>query len=122
MGIFSKNKYYIRLYVNRIEIKDLVNKKSVLEKSQIDFNNQRLLIADFNKAENFINSVFKKNRLSTKNSVGIIQQMEMSEGGLSIIEKRILLELFSGIGIKEIYIDESLTDLTEKQLIEYKNN
>ena len=46
--------------------------------------------------------------------------MEMSEGGLSMIEKRILLELFSGIGINEIHIDESLMNLTQKQLIEYK--
>lgn len=120
MGIFSKNKYYIRLYINRVEIKDLVNKKSISEKSQVHFNSQRLMIADFDAAEKFIHSVFKKNKLSTKNSVGIIQQMEMSEGGLSMIEKRILLELFSGIGINEIHIDESLMNLTQKQLIEYK--
>ncbi|WP_157811147.1 hypothetical protein [Cellulophaga sp. RHA19] len=120
MKIFSKNKYYIRLYTNRIEIRDLVNKKSISDKSQMDFNNLRLLIADFDTAEKFISSVFKKNALSTKNSVGIIQQMEMSEGGLSQVEKRILQELFSGIGIREIYVDESLTYLTEKQLIAYK--
>ena len=122
MGIFSKkNRYYIKLYVNRIEIEDLVNKKSISENSQTDFNNQRLLVADFMKAETFIKNVFKNNKLTTKNSVGIIQQIEMSEGGLSDIEKRILQELFTGVGIKEIYIDESLADLTEKQLIEYKN-
>ena len=46
--------------------------------------------------------------------------MEMSEGGLSDVEKRVLLELFSQIGIREIYVDESLSDLTEKQLFEYK--
>ncbi len=86
----------------------------------MDFNNQRLLIADFNMAEKFIRDVFINNNLSTKNSIGIIQQMEMSEGGLSEVEKRILLELFSGIGIKKVHIDESLTDLTEKELIEYK--
>lgn len=121
MGIFSKkNRYYIKLYVNRIEIEDLVNKKSISENSQTEFNNQRLLVADFMKAETFIKNVFKNNKLTTKNSVGIIQQIEMSEGGLSDIEKRILQELFTGVGINEIYIDESLANLTEKQLIEYK--
>lgn len=86
----------------------------------MEFNNQRLLIADFGKAENFIKGTFEKFDLSTRNSVGIIQQMEMSEGGLSDVEKRILVELFSGVGINKIFLDESLIELTEKQLIEYK--
>ncbi|QWX85405.1 hypothetical protein H0I23_07120 [Cellulophaga sp. HaHaR_3_176] len=119
MGFFSKKKYYIKLYVNRIEIIDLIHKKSISETSEIKYNNQRLLIADFNTAEKFISNVFKKNGLSLKNSVGIIQQMELSEGGLSSIEKRILFELFSGVGVKETFIDESLVDLTEQQLVEY---
>ncbi len=86
----------------------------------MDFNNKRLLVADFNAAEKFVKSVFKMNGLPCKNSIGIIQQMEMSEGGLSDVEKRILIELFSGVGIKKIYLDESLMELTEKQLIAYK--
>ena len=120
MRIFTKNRFYIRLYINRIEITDLTNWKSISEISETEFNNQRLLIADFVKAEKFINNVFKKHGFSSKKSIGIIQQMEMSEGGLSDVEKRVLLELFSQIGIREIYVDESLSDLTEKQLFEYK--
>ncbi|CAM3330472.1 hypothetical protein [Zobellia roscoffensis] len=120
MRIFTKNRFYIRLYVNLIDINDLTNKQSISEKSETKFNNQRLLIADFNKAEHFISNVFKKHGFSSKNSIGIIQQMEMAEGGLSDVEKRVLLELFSKIGIREIYVDESLSDLTEKQLLNYK--
>ena len=118
--MFKKNKYYIRLYLNQIKIKDCINGKFISEKSEIKYNNQRSLIADFQKAEYFIRSTFKKNNFSLRNSIGIIQQMEMSEGGLSDVEKRVLLEVFSRIGIKEIYIDESFTELTEKQLAEYK--
>ncbi|MBC31678.1 MAG: hypothetical protein CMH48_12650 [Muricauda sp.] len=119
MGLFSKNKYYIKLYVNRIEIKDLKNGKKYSETSQVEFNNRRLLIADFEKAENFVKRAFEKLGLSTRLSVGIIQQMEMSEDGLSDVEKRILLELFTGVGINQIHIDESLINLTEKQLAEF---
>ncbi|WP_274474595.1 hypothetical protein [Mangrovimonas aestuarii] len=119
MRLFSKNRYYIKLYVNRIEIKDLINGKTLSENSQMNFNNQRLLIADFAKAENFVKTTFEKFGLSTRNSVGIIQQMEMSEGGLSEVEKRVLFELFSTLGINQIHIDESLVDLTEKKLAEF---
>ena len=58
MGIFGKkNRYYIKLYINRIEIKNLVNKKSISENSQTEFNNLRLLVADFMKAKTFIRNV-----------------------------------------------------------------
>lgn len=120
MGLFKKNKYYIKLYLNRIEVKDLKNGKSYSENSQTPYNNKRLLISDFEKAEMFIINVFKKKGLSLRNSVGFIQQMEMSEGGLSEVEMRILLELFERIGFKEIYVAEGLSDLTESQLMEYK--
>lgn len=107
------------MFINRVEIKDLTNGKSISEKSKTDFNNDRILVADFQKAENFIKKVFADNELSTRNAVGIIQQMEMSENGLSDVEKRVLIELFSGIGITAIHIDESLTNLSEKKLTEY---
>ena len=107
------------MFINRVEIRDLTNGKSFSENSKTEFNNDRILVADFKTAENFIKNTFVDNGLSTRNSVGIIQQMEMSENGLSEVEKRILLELFSGIGINEIHIDESLTNLSEKQLKEY---
>ncbi len=119
MKIFKKNKYYIKLFVNRIEILDITNGKKYAVKSNLEFNNTRLLIADFNKAESFIKGVFKQYHLSTRYSIGIIQQMEMSEGGLSDVEKRILLEVFNVAGINEIHIDESLTELTQKELAVY---
>lgn len=119
MKIFNKNRYYIRLFINKVEIRDLINEKSISEKPETGFNNNRILIADFQNAKNFLKKVFLDNEFSTKNSFGIIQQMEMSEGGLSEVEKRILLELFSVIGIKEIHINESLNDLSGKQLAEY---
>ncbi|MFD1015491.1 hypothetical protein ACFQ13_06125 [Winogradskyella rapida] len=120
MGIFSKNKYYIKLYVNKIEIKDLTNGRTIIENSQTEFNNKRLLIAEFQKAEKFVKSVFKNNNLNTRNSIGIVQQREMVDGGLSAVEKRVLIELFERAGIKKLYIDNSISELTEKQLIEYK--
>ena len=119
MKIFEKNKYYIKLFINRIEILDLTTGKKYSEKSDLEFNNTRLLIADFDKAQSFFKRVFKQSDLSTRNSVGIIQQMEMSEGGLSDVEKRVLLEVFSAVGLSQIHIDQSLTELTQKQLAEY---
>ena len=77
------------------------------------------MIADFQKAEEFLFKVFKKNNFSTNFSTVIIQQKEMSEGGLSAVEKRALLELFTRIGFKEIHIDESQFDLKEKDLSKY---
>ena len=118
--ILKKRKYYIRLYLNRIEIKDLKTGKTVSENSQTEFNNSRILIAQFNEAEFFFKSVFRKHDLNTRNSIGIIQQVEMSEGGLSEVEKRILLEIFERVGIKTVYLKKGTTRLSEKQLNTYK--
>ncbi|WP_165749741.1 hypothetical protein [Cellulophaga sp. Z1A5H] len=119
LGIFKKNRYYIKLFINRIEIRDLTHGRTISEESKTAFNNERILVANFEKAEDFIKYVFKNYDLSLKNSIGIIQQMQMSENGLSEVEKRVLLELFSTIGINEIHIDQTLVNLTEKQLAEY---
>lgn len=116
--MFSRNKYYVRLFINRVDIKDLTNGKSISEKSEMEFNNQRLLLANLQIAENFVKSAFEKNGFSSRNSIAIIQQMQMSEGGLSEVERLVLKELFSIVGIKEIRIDESLSNLTEKQLVD----
>ena len=105
MKIFENNKYYIKLYINRIDILDLINGKKYTQKSYIEFNNARLLIADFAIAESFIKRVFKQFDLSTRNSVGIIQQIEMAEGGLSDVENRVLLEVFTTAGLSEVHIE-----------------
>jgi len=119
LAIFRKNRYYIKLFVNQIEIKDLINGKTIAEKSLTEFNNQRLLIADFGIAEKFVKGTFNKFGFSTRNAIGIIQQMEMTEGGLSEVEKRVLLELFTVVGLSQVHIVEGILNLSEKQLSEY---
>lgn len=91
----------------------------ISEISNTKFNNQRLLIAYFQKAEEFYSNVFKKHEFSTKNSKAIVQQRDMSEEGLSEVERRVILEVFEQIGINEIYIDESTFDLNGNDISKY---
>ena len=118
LSLFKKHKYYIRLYVNKIEVLDIVEGISFTEISKHNYHNSRLLVAEFEIAEAFLRLSFSSNN-SLKNSSAIIQQVEMSEGGLSTIEKRVLQELFTSIGIKELYIEDSVKLLSQQELLNY---
>ena len=119
LSLFKKHKYYIRLHVNKIEVLDIVEGISFTEISKHNYHNSRLLVAQFEIAEAFLRLSFSSNNFSLKNSSAIIQQVEMSEGGLSTIEKRVLQELFTSIGIKELYIEDSVKLLSQQELLNY---
>ena len=116
---FKKRRLYIQLHENRIVIKDLNTKKVYQSTSKIPFNNDRLLIADFNKAEAFYKATFKKFDLINHNTKALIHQKESNENGLSEVEKRILEEVFERVGIKKIYITDSEKDLEEEEIRTY---
>lgn len=118
----KKRELYIKLFQNNIEILDLETKEKFNHTFKSNFGNQRLLIADFNKAETEILYGFTSNNIKPKNCKIIVHQKEKNEGGLSDIEVRILKELFAIIGVKEVYVYDAETDLNIIEIDSNKNN
>lgn len=116
---FKKRRLYIQLYQNSIVIKDLNTKKVYQNTSEIPFNNNRLLIADFNKAEAFYKATFKKFNVINHNTKALIHQKEMNKNGLSQVEIRVIEEVFERAGIKSIYITDLENDLNDKEIENY---
>ena len=116
---FKKRRLYIQLYQNSIIIKDLNTKKVYQNTSEIPFNNNRLLIADFNKAEVFYKATFKKFDLLNSNTRALIHQKEKNEKGLSQVEIRVIEEVFERVGIKSLYITNLEKDLNDNEIDDY---
>ena len=113
---FKKKRLYIQLYENSIVINDLNTKNIYQRTSENPFNNNRLLIAEFKKAEAFYKATFKKFNVISYNTKALIHQKEKNENGLSEVEKRIVAEVFERVGIKEIYITDVEKDLDKKEI------
>lgn len=116
---YKKKKLYLKLYLNSIEITDLSTQKKIISHSNIPFDNERLLIAHFNKALHFYKKTLEKNDLINSNTTVLIHQKAKKEDGLSEVEKRVLEDLFSIIGIKNIYITDIDKDLNNSEIENY---
>lgn len=97
LSIFKRVPIYIKLFKNGVEIINLKTGEAISRKATEPFSSQRLIIADFNKANELIRSVLndllpKKNIFPWQTKI-LIQQVEAVEGGLSHIEKRALRDL-----------------------------
>ena len=112
---------YIKIFNNKIEIKDLRTGKSISRESSSHFSNTRLLIADFNVAELFIRSLLEEvlspQRFFQRSLKVVIQPMEDFEGGLSESEKRILRDIGEQIGGVHVVLVENTRPLSEAEAL-----
>lgn len=125
--MFKSLPVYIRISRNHVEITNLETGETCLKKSVQEFSNERMVLSDFNHAEQTIRSALKElniNRSFFKRSLTVlIQQTEGAEDGLTDIEKRALRDLAEIAGGKTVYIvtnhrilstDEAVTFLKEQ--------
>ncbi|MDC0728807.1 YjaA family stress response protein [Phytobacter diazotrophicus] len=93
---------YIQVRKNHITVRNIERKQDVAGSGA--FSNQRLLIADFFKAEKVLWDLIEQIRprswfrklLRTDRFDIVISALEMNEGGLSQVEERILQEVVAG--------------------------
>ncbi|GAA3781502.1 hypothetical protein GCM10022271_12260 [Corallibacter vietnamensis] len=119
-GLFKDDLFYVKIWKNRIEIIDVEKGNSICDKSNISFSNDRLLISDFDIAEKFFKKQVEKLKKDYKvkryNSF-IVQPMELNEGGISEVEKRIFLESFERVNGRKVKIWDG-AELTNKEVID----
>ncbi len=122
MGLFQFFKYdrlYIKVSKNFAEIIDVNKNKSINGKPVKPFSSERLLIAEFETAEDFMNELIlklKKGNRVKRDNVILFHPIDFIEGGLSEVEKRIFLEVAERLKgkIVKIWVGE---ELTNKQVI-----
>lgn len=93
---------YIKVRKNHFTVREIESKREVSGSG--DFSNQRLLIADFFKAEKVLcdlieqiyPSLWWRNLLRIDRFDVVISALEMIDGGLSQVEERVLQEVVAG--------------------------
>lgn len=109
------NTLYLRIACNHLHLLHVESGRDLHLQAEPPFSNARLLVADFTVAERLLKQAVKTLvptrflRLSLAPRL-LIQPMERLEGGLSMVEARILTELGLGSGARKVqlYIGEPL--------------
>lgn len=116
---------YVKVSRNRFEIMKVSGDLAVeVISSPEPFSTSRLLIGEFRLAERHLTNGIKKvlpKKLIKKSPEILMHPLEITEGGLSEVEVKILRELALGTGAHkvEIWLGE---DLTPQQVIEKLEN
>jgi hypothetical protein len=90
---FRKIPVYIKIYPDKVEISNIHTGETISKTALIKFSSNRMLVADFNIAEDLIRTGLKELRLSKYSLKILIQQMKSFEGGIFESERRILRDL-----------------------------
>lgn len=118
---------YIKVYKNRIEIRDIHTLKEV--SVERNFSHSRMLIGDFYQAIEALSFALKELGINPysffyrKRDV-VIHPLEQTEGGLSMVENRLFHEvIMSGFNgkYKKIAISEKQHPLIDTEVIELIN-
>jgi hypothetical protein len=94
-------------YVRKNQI-DVMNLKSMRTSSgSASFTTTRLLVGNFEEAEKLLTRLVKEvrgNGFFLARPRLLIQPLEMTEGGLSMVEERVLLELGASAGARHVKV------------------
>ncbi len=119
--LFEPNPFYFRIFTNKVEVKNLKTGKIIERESPIKFSSNRLLLADFEVAEQFFRTViseFSGSKIFTRSLKVAMQPMELIEGGLSPTEKRAFRDSAEHIGAIKVVIINHTNYLSDKEFEE----
>ncbi len=117
---------YIKVFKNKFCVRHIETGNEITMHATQAFTTKRLLVGQFSVAEKLLKKAIKKaykiNWLSASPMV-VIHPMEMIEGGLSEVEKRVFKELAAGAGARKIVVWEG-HELSDNEVtgIVKKNN
>lgn len=116
--MFRSIPIYFKIYADKIEITNLGTGESLSKRALKKFSSSRMLIADYDSAEELSRSILKELGLSKRSLKILIQQMKIFEGGLCGSEKRILHDLGKQIGGDSVTIITNDKVLSSEEAIE----
>lgn len=112
--IFTRT-VYIKVYPNKFELRDIEKGRTIAVTASEPFTTKRLLVGQFSVADGLLRTGMKKlmgDGLLPVRPVVVIQPTSMTEGGLSQVEERVLLELAASSGARKakVWVGHQLTD------------
>lgn len=125
LNFFKTETIYIRLFSNKIEIRNIQRGVSISKVSEEAFSNERLLLANIDVAIRFAVDILNEiqgNNIFKANLKVLLQPMEKIEGGISQVEHMVFNDFISQIGgkycfihpTKEYLTDDKVTELTSR--------
>ena len=117
---------YVKVYVNQIEIVQLNNGSTLKSSAVQPFSSARLAVADFDAFELLLRRTLQELTDSGRTFMPsyniLIQQFDMSEGGLSSVEMRALRDAADQAGGKRTVIVTHTRELSlQEAILEIKN-
>ena len=124
MGLLA-NPLYVRVRKNQFRVRSLDSATESTFEAQPPFTTARLLIGQFLEAQNLLKRAVKetsKGGIFATSPQVLIQPLEMVEGGLSEIEKRVLREVAIGAGASKVvvWVGHELSDAEVREKLNGK--
>jgi len=104
---FFANAVYVRVRKNQFRVRNLESAAEATFDAQAPFTTTRLLIGQFQAAENVLKRALKemlKGGIFAVSPQVLVQPLEMTEGGLSEVEERVLKEVAIGAGASKVVV------------------
>lgn len=117
--LLKKQTLYLRIFTNRVELKHLDTGQTINRSSHEKFSSERQVLANFEVALDFLQSLISEIYMGSflKPSFKIlIQVMEKTEGGLSLVEKRAFQDLAEMVNGKQIRFYEGKEMLSDEEV------
>jgi hypothetical protein len=120
-----KHTLYVRLYKNHAEIKHIESGNSIAKNALNPYSNDRLIIADFNLAEQFYKDIISELLITThsifeKGLRIILQPVDLEIKEISDVESRIYQDFAYNIGAREYYLCRHQSILSNEDVLSYK--
>lgn len=112
---FLRKTVYVRVRMNEIDVRHIEFDRRVVERSQMGFTTQRLLIGNFTEAGATLQRAMSEvhnGRWYVPSPFVLMHPLDMVVGGLSQVEDRVLRELatFAGARAIDVWVGPELTD------------
>ena len=119
------NPLYVRVRKNQFRVRSLESTAEATFDAQPPFTTARLLIGQFQAAENVLKRAVKemsKGGIFAVSPQVLIQPLEMLEGGQSEVEERVLKEVAIGAGAAKvvIWVGRELSDVEVREKLSGK--
>lgn len=103
-GFLKATPVYLKIFENKMELVNLRSSETFTGVPLQNFSTQRLLLANFNHAEELARRLVREARLQNKRIKVLVHPMHIAEEGISEIEKRALRDLAEQMGASSVLI------------------
>lgn len=111
---------YVRVSPNRVDVRLIESGREASQIATEPFTTRRLLVGEYDPAVRALHAAMESVRFGHKYFAApkvVIHPLAMSEGGLSAVEERILLEVAEGAGASRVAVWDGPL-LTDQQVLD----